>query len=182
MVYIIVIGFIVAVIVIANSDSETPGSAQASQTTPKPTMTPLPTFTPKPPTATPSPTGTPISTATLTLSTACGWEDIADFDTEDVSNANVTRLAVRFNLPPNCTAQDMLAYAATHAALVIAQDDSIDAIGYFFFCDPEQIGFGANIGIDFAPYGDWSRAGETKKGDYGKHEVVLQFAKDVPCE
>lgn len=158
-------------------DGDSPAPTPQSDPTEVPTATEtaLPTNTPVP-TATSEPTATPEP------QTACLFEDIYDIDIEDASFANVKRLVIRFYLPPDCGADEAVAFATLHAALVVEEDSSIDAIGYFFYCDPEAIGSAANVGIDFAPNGDWVKAGETPKGDYSKHEVALQFANGVPCD
>ena len=139
------------------------------------------TPTPVPPTSTPTKRPTPVPTATPISSQACDFESFEFIDAEDVSYASVTRLVGRFSMGIGCVAEDAVAYALVHATLLVTENDEIDAIGYHFYCNADSVNEGSNVSVDFAPFGDWSKAGETRQGDYSKHEAALQFARGVPC-
>lgn len=139
------------------------------------------TPTPVPPTSTPTRRPTPVPTDTPVSSQECDYEGIELLDAEDVSYASVVRLVGKFFMGPGCDADDAVAYALVHASLLVAENDAIDAIGYHFYCDADKVNEGSNVGVDFAPYGDWSRAGETRQGDYSNHDAALQFSRGVPC-
>ena len=139
------------------------------------------TPTPVPPTSTPTKRPTSVPTATPTSSQACDFESFEFIDAEDVSYALATRLVGRFTIGIGCDAEDAVAYALVHALLLVGENDEIDAIGYHFYCNADNVNEGSNVSVDFAPFGDWSKAGETRQGDYSKHEAALQFARGIPC-
>ena len=139
------------------------------------------TPTPVPPTSTPTKRPTPVPTATPISSQACDFESFEFIDAEDVSYASVTRLVGRFSMGIGCVAEDAVAYALVHATLLVTENDEIDAIGYHFYCNADSVNEGSNVSVDFAPFGDWSKAGETRQGDYSEHEAALQFSRGVPC-
>ena len=129
-----------------------------------------------------APTSTPLPTPAQTTTQECDFESFQLINSEDVSHALAVRVVGRFSIPKGCTEVDVMAYATFHAAFLVAEEPEIDAIGYFFYCDPSQVDGAANVGIDYAPHGDWSKAGENLKGDHSEHEVSLQFARGVPCQ
>ena len=86
-------------------------------------------------------------------------------------------------MPAGCNENDALDYAKLHMVLYLFEVPDIDAAGYFFYCNRADIGPApANISIDYAPDGDWSKAGTTPPGDHSKHDWSLQFANGVPCQ
>ena len=137
-----------------------------------PAPTPTPTRTPRPP----RPTAIPATSVPV-----CDYEGFEFINADDVSYARVTRLVARFTMGDRCDADDAVAFALVHSALMIEENNTIDAIGYHFYCNAADVNAGSNISVDFAPFGDWSEAGETRKGDYSTHAAILQFARDVPC-
>ena len=137
-----------------------------------PTPTPIATATPRP-TNTPSPT--PADEIT-----ACDFDGFEFLDARDVSFGSIIRLVANYAMGSGCDDTDALLFA--EGIMIILQLElSFNAFGFFFYCEPDDI-LGPNISIDYAPYGDWSRALEVRTGDYSKHEFSLEFAHRLPCE
>lgn len=85
-------------------------------------------------------------------------------------------------MPAGCSETDALDYAKLFTIVYTTDTPQIDAIGYFFYCNPADVGKGsANVGIDYAPEGDWSKAGDTPTGDHSTHDWRMTYATGVPC-
>jgi len=52
----------------------------------------------------------------------------------------------------------------------------VNAVGFSFYYPESGLGGYEHGVINYAPYGDWSRASEVNTGDYSKHEwTVVQW-------
>ena len=120
-----------------------------------------------------SPTSTPETELT------CDG-DFELIDVEDVSYSTVVRASVRIGMPPGCNEDHAMVFALLYSENTKDELD-INAVNFFFYCDYASSGGYANVSIVFAPYGDWARAGEVRTGDYSKHELGLEFARELPC-
>ena len=120
-----------------------------------------------------SPTSTPETELT------CDG-DLELIDVEDVSYSTVVRASVRIGMPPGCNEDHAMVFALLYSENTKDELD-INAVNFFFYCDYASSGGYANVSIVFAPYGDWARAGEVRTGDYSKHELGLEFARELPC-
>ncbi len=136
------------------------------------TPTPIPTPTLRP-TNTPSPT--PVDEHI-----ECDIGGFEFLDARDVSFGSTIRLVANYSMGSGCDETDALLFAEANMIL-LHLELSFNAFGFFFYCEPDDI-LGPNISIDYAPYGDWSRALEVRTGDYSKHEFSLEFAHRLPCE
>ena len=121
----------------------------------------------------------PAPTSTPKPKSACDGE-FQLIDVEDLSYSTVVRASVRIEMTPGCDEDDAMIFAFLYSENTKAELD-INAISLFFYCDYASSGGYANAGIDFAPYGDWGRAGEVRTGDYSKHELSLEFSRELPC-
>ena len=120
-----------------------------------------------------SPTSTPITELT------CDG-DFELIDVENVSYSTVVRASVRIEMTPGCNEDHAMVFALLYSESTKVELD-INAVNLFFYCDYLSSGGYANASIVFAPYGDWARAGEVKAGDYSKHELSLEFSRELPC-
>jgi hypothetical protein len=107
--------------------------------------------------------------------------DYTVIEIRDVSYANVVRLAI------GITPQQSLAEFSQQELIWIAQDvvnrvtsgTEVNAIGISFVEKYYHYGnYPHCVGVDWAPYGDWSRADESETGQYDKHEYSLQDHRD----
>ena len=131
------------------------------------------------PTTTPTPTPTPTQDRT----SQCDFGAFELIEIEDLSTGYSNRFSVRLFMPAGCNETDALLYAELGTFAYTLEAPEIDALSYFFFCkraDIEQAT--ADVGIHYAPEGDWSKAGTTPSGDHSTHEHSLQFASNMPCQ
>lgn len=153
------------------------GSVTVEEATPTPSPTPTPTATPtRTITSTPTATRTPTPTATATPSpTVCPSSSppYSIENTEDLSYADVVRIQVDVRLAESgdeYSEQDLMTISEDVVCRITNRMD-VNAITVFFW-EPGQNrgGESAYSNIDWAPYGEWSRAHESDTGDYSKHE------------
>ena len=136
--------------------------------------------------ATPAPTHTPMpgsqaatTSAAFTANTSCPIESFELFETRNISIGLAIRWILRFSMGAGCGEEDALAYADAHSRS-LTLSESFNALAYFFHCTAYE--YPPNASIDFAPYGEWSRAMEVTTGDYSEHELSVEFANDLPCQ
>ena len=96
---------------------------------------------------------------------------------KDISHANAVRLSIRVIVPSNITEQEVKDVAGDVVKKVTKSQD-VNAIGIFMY-DRIEDAYGAYTvaSVDWAPYGDWARAGEVKTGDYSKHQFSYEIAE-----
>lgn len=139
--------------------------------TASPTPSPTPTLTP---TRTPSPTPEarpeeppPESVPEYTVVTV-----------EDISYADVVRIEthVRTSQPVSELSKEELRLIAKEIAAQGTTDVEVNAITVFFWEDDDVIGAEtAYARVDWAPYGEWERAGDVETGSYRHHEFTVRI-------
>ena len=89
---------------------------------------------------------------------------------KDISHANAVRLSIRVVVPSNITEQEVKDVSGDVVKMVTKSQD-VNAIAILMY-DRIEDAYGAYTvdSVDWAPYGDWARAGEVKTGDYSKHQ------------
>lgn len=92
---------------------------------------------------------------------------------EDVSFANVKRLAVRISIPKQTSKDEMLNMARFEVERM--KDRKVNAIGFFFYFEGNDTNGIADAKVDWAPEGDWAKADSVKTGDYSKHRFSEMY-------
>ena len=136
--------------------------------------------------ASPTPTHTPMpesqaasTSAAFTENTSCPIESFELFETRNISIGITIRWILRFSMGAGCGEKDALAFADAHSR-ILTLSESFNALAYFFHCTAHE--YPPNASIDFAPYGEWSRAIEVTSGDYSEHELSVEFTNNLPCQ
>lgn len=148
-------------------------SGEAAST---PTQTPTSTSTPTP-TETPTPTPTPTPTQTQTQTqTPIEAPDYEVPESKDLSTG--TAIRVRFDVVPEKEVKELsreeFISISRHLVRRATSEYEVNAITIFFWPGPFVIGqVQAYANVDWAPYGEWDRAGEVETGDYSTHEYKL---------
>lgn len=157
-----------------------PPSAALPQPTPTTTSTPTPALPQPTPTATPTPA--PVLSVQAGAS-QCLYEAIELLNLEDLSTGFSTRISLRLFMPVGCNEEDALFYAEINTFRYLIEAPEIDAISYIFFCNRTDIGQAtADVIINYAPEGDWAKAGTTPSGDHSTHEHSFRLVSNMPCQ
>lgn len=89
---------------------------------------------------------------------------------DDMSDEKAVRYVYLIRLLRPFTAAEGLAIASER---VDGLRSDVNAVGFLFYYPESGIGGFEHGVINFAPYGEWSRASEVKTGDYSKHEWII---------
>ncbi len=95
---------------------------------------------------------------------------------EDLSYSAIMRWQVRAQTTGGISKEEIDALARDIVDCVKSERE-VNAISIFLY----RYGDDANstytiASIDYAPYGEWSRAGEVETGDYSSHEYDIEYA------
>lgn len=97
-------------------------------------------------------------------------------DEEDLSFSNVIRWQVRATTSINDITHDQIDSIAKDIVKKVKEKRDVNAIGIFLYYDGDDIyGMYTIARIDYAPYGDWSRANEVTTGDYSKNTYNIEY-------
>lgn len=95
---------------------------------------------------------------------------------EDLSYSSIIRWQVRATTTDNLT-KDEIKSIAEDIVKGIKERMEVNAISIFLYREGDDIHWIYTIAsIDYAPYGDWSRAGDVNTGDYSKHTYNIEYA------
>jgi len=96
---------------------------------------------------------------------------------EDLSFSNVIRWQVRATSTIINPTHDQVESIAKDIVKKVKEERAVNAISIFLYHDGDDIyGVYTIASIDYAPYGDWSRADEVNTGDYSKHTYHIEYA------
>ena len=97
-------------------------------------------------------------------------------DEEDLSYSNVIRWQIRATTPIDNLTQEQIKNIAGDIVKRVKEERKVNAISIFLYYEGDDIYYMYTIArIDYAPYGDWSRADEVKTGDYSKHKYSIEY-------
>jgi len=124
-----------------------------------------------------------VAIVVVTIFAGCVEEEKAAIPTyqiaeqKDISHANAVRLSIRVVVLSDITEQGVKEVAGDVVKKITKSQD-VNAIGIFMY-DRIEDAYGAYTvaSVDWAPYGDWARAGEVKTGDYSKHQFSYEIAE-----
>ena len=91
-------------------------------------------------------------------------------EVDDMSDEKAVRYVYIIRLLRPLTAAEGMAIARQK---VDGLGSDINAVGFSFYYPESGLGGYEHGVINYAPYGDWSRASEVKTGDYSKHEWII---------
>jgi len=95
---------------------------------------------------------------------------------KDLSYSNVVRWQVKAKTYANVTREEVELIAKDIVKYVKSKME-VNAIAIFLYRFEDDIsGLYTIASIDYAPYGDWSRADEVETGDYSKHRYHIEYA------
>ena len=112
--------------------------------------------------------GACASTATNTTS---GTEEVSYniVEQEDLSFSTTVRIGVRLTMNADVTQQEIEWIAQDIVSNITKQQD-VNAISIFMYYSGDDYFGVARVAVDWAPYGDWSRAADVTTGDYQYHQ------------
>lgn len=120
---------------------------------------------------TPEPTATPDPQATPTP-VSYGFTVV---DQRDVSDGDVVRMVMSVELKGPYS-QEVGAGIVNHLTVWYFWRSEVNAAAFLFFYPRDENDNTVPAGaIDWAPYGDWSRASEVKTGDYTHHSQTVRY-------
>lgn len=106
------------------------------------------------------------ATVTSTSTTRAPLPSYEIFEFEDVSFLGAVRYVAHVVTEPGVSA-DQLTQFAQAISQAVRLETPYQALSVGFYDYTEYLGFGFVMGrVEFAPYGDWSRANEVELGDY----------------
>ena len=95
---------------------------------------------------------------------------------EDVSFGNTVRISVSVVASPDLSDEELLRVSKNVVDKITSEQD-VNAIGIFFSENEADVGnIAALASVDWAPFGDWSRANEVETGNYSNHEYNIVFS------
>ena len=96
------------------------------------------------------------------------------FSTEDTSSGRYVRLSLRVVVPQDITEEGVKSVAKNIVRQITASRD-VNAIYIYFYYKPVDLYKYHIAQVVWAPYGDWSKAGDVKTGDYSKHQYNVRM-------
>lgn len=96
---------------------------------------------------------------------------------EDVSFAGCKRIRARVNVDaPRRLTEDEVQTVAKSIVDEVTAEEPVNALSILMYDTPNTTGVYTLASVDWAPYGDWSRANEVRTGDYSKHKFHVTMA------
>jgi len=92
---------------------------------------------------------------------------------EDASWALAVRKSVRLATNPGLT-QQQIEWLAQDVVEYVSNQQPVNAIMIFIYHNNDDYYGLARVVVDWAPYGDWSRADEVETGDYSLHQYLYR--------
>lgn len=114
------------------------------------------------PTASPSPTAEP--------------PEYAVANQEDISYSNVVRIRVDIVIETaadDLTDDDLRRLGEAEVDRITSEQD-VNAIAVFLYNDAADVGWTADVSIEWAPNGEWDQAESVETGDYHSHEFAIE--------
>jgi len=117
--------------------------------------------------------GACASTATNTTS---GTEEVSYniVEQEDLSFSTTVRIGVRLTMNADVTQQE-IEWIAQDVVSNITNQQDVNAISIFMYYSGDDYFGIARVAVDWAPYGDWSRAADVTTGDYQYHQYSYNY-------
>lgn len=160
-----------------NQTSKPPARNEPSTATAtlSPTMSPTPTPSPTPTSApTPEPTATPITHPKSVPDYRTARIDDVSYVNQDNDLIVRARVHIRVDDPCELSEEEYLRIGQDIAATATSQAD-FNAITVFSWGEFDSIGSeSAYARVDWAPYGEWSRADDVETGEYQHHQYVFE--------
>ncbi len=88
---------------------------------------------------------------------------------EDVTFGATVRKVARVSMVSGMTKAD-IEWIAQDVVEQITSQQPVNAVGIFIYHNGDNYFGSARISVDWAPYGDWTRANEVTTGDYSNHQ------------
>lgn len=96
---------------------------------------------------------------------------------DNINSGGAIRYKIKVTVGENTTQSQMRDIC--HA--IIAQAEPHNAITFFFYwTGTDTTGPWSAANITWAPYGEWTKARETKTGDYSHHQLVVEDFHTLP--
>jgi len=117
--------------------------------------------------------GACTSTATDTPS---GSEEVSYnvVEQKDLSFSTAVRISVRLTMNADVTQQE-IEWIAQDVVSNITNQQGVNAICIFMYYSGDDYLGVARVAVDWAPYGDWSRAIDVTTGDYQYHQYSYNY-------
>ncbi len=117
--------------------------------------------------------GACASTATNTTS---GTKEVSYniIEQEDISFSTTVRIGVRLTMNADVTQQE-IEWIAQDVVSNITKQQDVNAISINMYYSGDDYFGVARVVVDWAPYGDWSRAADVTTGDYQYHQYSYNY-------
>jgi hypothetical protein len=117
--------------------------------------------------------GACASTATDTPS---GSEEVSYniVEQKDLSFSTAVRISVRLTMNADVTQQE-IEWIAQDVVSNITNQQGVNAICIFMYYSGDDCFGVARVAVDWAPYGDWSRAIDVTTGNYQHHQYSYNY-------
>jgi hypothetical protein len=115
--------------------------------------------------------------STTAPGSASGIEEVSYniVEIEDVSFATVVRKSVRISMNAGVTQQE-IEWIAQDVVSNITKQQPVNAIAVAMYHYGDDYYYAARVMVNWAPYGDWSRAIDVTTGDYQHHQYSYSYS------
>lgn len=102
-------------------------------------------------------------------------------ETEDMSYNDIKRIRLKIEVD-HVLSEDEIEYISQEK-IIKFKDNHISAAMFYFYLSGSDIKGNYNAGMaEWAPFGDWSKAGDVKSGDYTKHIIKIKTSEIIAWE
>lgn len=93
---------------------------------------------------------------------------------EDLSFSTTVRIGVRLTMNADVTQQE-IEWITQDVVSNITKQQDVNAISIFMYYSGDDYFGVARVAVDWAPYGDWSRAADVTTGNYQYHQYSYNY-------